>query len=111
MNEVELGFDPTITTKDGQRCITIERNGQPERLIIDKLMKRAPCIAGRATTCWKAHREEDPETPFVIKDSWQFMEREEEGALLQEAIEEGVVNVARYYYYEIVSVQGEVDEI
>ena len=29
INEVELGFDPTITTKDGQRCITVVRNGQP----------------------------------------------------------------------------------
>jgi len=35
------------------------RNGKKERLIFDKLMKRAPCVAGRATTCWEAHREGD----------------------------------------------------
>lgn len=67
-------------------------------------MKRAPCVAGRATTCWKAHREGDKtnhregdktNTPLVIKDSWQYPEREEEGKLLAEATEKGVVNVAR----------------
>ncbi|RYO87915.1 hypothetical protein DL764_008794 [Monosporascus ibericus] len=75
------------------------------------VIKRAPCIAGRATTCWKAYREEDPRTPFVIKDSWQYTEREEEGELLREAIDKGVVNVARYYHHETVSVHGKVDDI
>ena len=55
MNQEELGFDPTIITADGWRYIEIERNGNRERLIIDEVMKRAPCVAGRATTCWKAH--------------------------------------------------------
>ncbi len=31
-------------------------------------------------TCWKAHRE-DLQTLFGAKDSWQYIEREEEGAL------------------------------
>ena len=110
MNEEQLGFDPTIITADGKRYIEIERDAQKERLIIDKLMKRAPCVAGRATTCWKAHREGDnSRTPLVIKDSWQYPEREEEGELLREAIENGVVNVARYYYHETVSV-GDKDD-
>ncbi|RYP33633.1 hypothetical protein DL766_003382 [Monosporascus sp. MC13-8B] len=85
MNEEELGFDPTIIKEDGRQFITIKRKGRTERLLIDKVMKRAPCIAGRATTCWKAYREEDPRTPFVIKDSWQYAQREEEGELLKEA--------------------------
>ncbi|KAM0584291.1 hypothetical protein ACHAP6_007485 [Verticillium nonalfalfae] len=111
MDEEDLGFDPSITTEDGKRLIKITRNGKAERLVVDKLMKRAPCIAGRATTCWKAHREEDPQTTFVVKDSWQFLERDEEGELLKEAASKGVVNVARYYHHENVVVRGEVDDI
>jgi hypothetical protein len=71
---------------------------------------RARCISGRATTCWKAHREGDPQTPLVIKDSWQYTEREE-GELLREATEKGVVNVARYYHHEIVRVLGTDDDV
>ena len=67
MSEEELGFDPTIVTANGQRFIEIEREGTTERLILDGLMKRARCIAGRATTCWKAHREENPHALFVVK--------------------------------------------
>lgn len=111
MNEEQLGFDPTIITNSGQQFIEIERNGQTERLIIDKLMKRAPCVSGRATTCWKAHRERDQRNPLVIKDSWQYAEREEEGELLREATDKDVINVARYYYHATVLVRGETDDI
>ena len=117
MNKEQLGFDPTITTERSnttgrdRRLITINRNGQTERLVIDKLMIRAPCIAGRAITCWKAYREDDPRTPLVVKDSWQYTEREEEGELLKEATEKGVVNVARYYHHETVFVRNEADDI
>ncbi|KOC17685.1 hypothetical protein AFLA70_482g000711 [Aspergillus flavus AF70] len=65
-----------------------------------------------ATTCWKARRGGDKtNSPLVIKDSWQYPEREEEGKLLQEATEKEVVNVARYYYHETVRVNGEIDNI
>jgi hypothetical protein len=111
MNEEQLGFDPTVITENGQRFIEIQRNGPTERLIIDGLMMRARCISGRATTCWKAHREGDPQIPLVIKDSWQYTEREEEGELLREATEKGVVNVARYYHHEIVRVLGTDDDV
>ncbi|KAH1744787.1 hypothetical protein KXW71_008254 [Aspergillus fumigatus] len=113
MNNEQLGYDPSIiSTLDGKKSIEIIRNGQPERLILDSLMKRAPCVAGRATTCWKAHREGDKtHAPLVIKDSWQYPEREDEGNLLAEATEKGVVNVARYYYHETVHVGGHVDDI
>ncbi|KAI8648265.1 Non-specific serine/threonine protein kinase [Fusarium keratoplasticum] len=79
MNEEQLGFDPTIMTANGERFIEVNRNGSTERIIIDKKMQRAPCIAGRATTCWKAHPEGQPEMLLVIKDSWQYPERDEEG--------------------------------
>ncbi|KAL8366754.1 hypothetical protein RB595_010557 [Gaeumannomyces hyphopodioides] len=111
MNEEELGFDPTVVAADGQRFIVIERGGRTERLVIDELMARAPCIAGRATTCWRAHREEDPQTHLVIKDSWQYTERDEEGDLLQEATKKGVVNVARYYHHETIQIRGTDDDI
>ncbi|KKK17119.1 hypothetical protein ARAM_006192 [Aspergillus rambellii] len=113
MNDDELGYDPSIMfTSDGRRFIKITRNGQSENLILDSLIRRSPCIAGRATTCWKAHREGDKScAPLVIKDSWQYPEREVEGELLQEATEKGVIYVARYYYHETVHVNGQVDSV
>ncbi|KAB5511454.1 hypothetical protein GE09DRAFT_1196784 [Coniochaeta sp. 2T2.1] len=111
MSEAQLGFDPTIMTAKDERFIEIERNDSTERIIIDEVMQRARCIAGRATRCWRAHRVEDTRTPLVIKDSWQYAEREEEGEMLREATDEGVVNVARYYHHEIVRVHGRDDDI
>jgi hypothetical protein len=94
------------------RFIEILREGKMERLVVDGLMKRAPCVVGRATTCWKAHRDGDEsKTPLVIKDSWQYPERSEEGLHLREATEKGVVNVARYYHYETVQVDNKDDDI
>ncbi|KAJ5475340.1 hypothetical protein N7539_008406 [Penicillium diatomitis] len=111
MSEAECGFDPTIITKNDRRFIEIEQNGHAERVVLEKLTKRAPCIAGRATTCWKAHREEDPGVPLVVKDSWQYTERDEEGDLLQEATEKSVVNVARYYHHATVCIRGKIDDV
>ncbi|KAI1144702.1 hypothetical protein F4825DRAFT_477323 [Nemania diffusa] len=110
MNEAQLGFDPTIMS-DGKRYIEIDRNGRRERLVIDAVIRRTPCIAGRATTCWKAHSENDPGTPLVIKDSWQYTEREDEGELLQEATNKNVVNVGRYYHHYTVQVRGTDDDV
>ncbi|KAK3168273.1 hypothetical protein OEA41_004719 [Lepraria neglecta] len=112
MNKEQLGFDPTILQSGGKQYIEIVRNDRRECLIIDELMKRAPCVAGRATTCWKAHREGDEsQKPLVIKDSWQYPERDEEGELLREATEKGVINVARYYHHETVRVNDKDDDI
>ncbi|KAF2174640.1 hypothetical protein K469DRAFT_648104 [Zopfia rhizophila CBS 207.26] len=111
LNEEQLGFDPTIITAGDKRYIEIERDNHTERLVIDKVVKRVPCVAGRATTCWRAHREgDDSRTSLVIKDSWQFPEREEEGELLREATDKGVVNVARYYHHETIRVGGQDDD-
>ncbi|KAM0347575.1 hypothetical protein ACHAP4_011296 [Fusarium culmorum] len=92
MNEEELGFDPTIKSENQERFIEINRNGLTEQIIIDQVMQRARCIAGRATTCWKAHPEKQPKMLLVVKDSWQYPERDEEGELLREATSKGVVN-------------------
>jgi hypothetical protein len=111
MNEEQLGFDPTIITVGDKRYIEVERENGKERLVIDKLIKRVPCVAGRATTCWKAYKEGDPDTLLVVKDSWQYPEREEEGELLREATEKHVVNVARYYFHQTVRVGTQDDSI
>ncbi|KAJ5215349.1 uncharacterized protein N7498_001756 [Penicillium cinerascens] len=111
MSEEQCGFDPTIITRDGERFIEIERNGQTERLVLESLMSRAPCIAGRATTCWKAHREAEPGVPLVVKDSWQYAERDEEGELLQEATERGVVNVARHFHHVTIRIRDQDDDV
>ncbi|KAF4335187.1 hypothetical protein FBEOM_10965 [Fusarium beomiforme] len=97
---------------DGKRgaILEVNRNGSTERIIIDQVMQRAPCIAGRAT-CWKAHHEGRSEMLLVSKDSWQYPERDEEGELLREATEKGVVNVARYYHHETVQIDGADDDI
>ena len=94
MNNEQLGFDPTFKTFNSERYIKIERDGKTKRIIIDALMKRAPCVAGRATTCWKGHLEgDDSMRPLVIKDSWQYPEREEEGELLRKATRKDVVKL------------------
>jgi hypothetical protein len=75
-------------------------------------MRRAPSVVGQATTCWKAYRDGDEsKAPLVVKDSWQYPERDQEGELLREATEKGVVNVARYYHHETVQVGGVDDDV
>ncbi|KAG5292243.1 PKc-like superfamily domain-containing protein [Histoplasma ohiense] len=111
MNQEQLGFDPTIVTHGTKRYITIEKDGGVERLVIDEVIGRARCVAGWATTCWKVHREDEPQTPLVVKDSWQYPERDEEGKLLYEAAAQGVTHVARYYHHETVRVDGKDDDV
>ncbi|KAI0544594.1 serine/threonine-protein kinase Sgk2 [Xylaria curta] len=116
MTDEDVGFDPTIVTENGRHLVTITRNGKTERFIVDNILPRnSGSLVSRATTCWLAHREDDPQTSFVIKDSWQdwqdTSEREEEGELLKYAAEKGVDNVVRYYHHETVVVRGQVDDI
>ncbi|EKG12740.1 hypothetical protein MPH_10153 [Macrophomina phaseolina MS6] len=112
MDKKQLGFDPTVLEADGKRWIEIKRNNRTERLVLDEVITRAPCVVGRATTCWKAYRQRDKlRRPYVIKDSWQYPERDEEGDLLKEATKKGVVNVARHYHHETVRVAGTDDDI
>jgi hypothetical protein len=88
MNDEQLGFDQTIITVGDKQCIEV-----------------------RATICWTVHPEGHSDTPMVVRDSWQYLEREEEGKLLHEATEKGVMNVARYFYHETVRVGGQDDDI
>jgi hypothetical protein len=45
MNEEQLGFDPTVSEVNSKRYMTITRNGNTERLIIDDVMKRHSSVA------------------------------------------------------------------
>ncbi|GKZ54720.1 hypothetical protein AnigIFM49718_010539 [Aspergillus niger] len=112
MNLNDLGYDPSIiTSSNGTRFIEIVRDGKLERLVLEKIIRHSACIVGRATTCWKARREgAESETPLVIKDSWQYPERKDEGVLLREATDKQVVNVARYYYHGTVQIQDKDDD-
>ncbi len=111
MGDEALGFDPTIIKSEHQQYIEIRQDTKMERLILDKVIRSAHSIVGRATICWKAYLGGDKSKPFVIKDSWQFPERDEEGELLQQATHQKVTNVARHYYHETVRIQAEDDDI
>ncbi|KAI1109557.1 hypothetical protein F5Y14DRAFT_444609 [Nemania sp. NC0429] len=111
MDYEALGFDPTIIKSEHRQYIEIQWNTRKERLILDGLIRRAHSIVGRATICWKAYLEGDKSRPFVIKDSWQFTERDEEGELLQKATRQGVTNVARHHCHETVRIQARDDDI
>lgn len=52
----------------------------------------------------------DPGIPLVVKDFWQYTDREEEGGLLREATNKGVINVARYHHHSTVCIHGKVDD-
>ncbi len=112
MNDKQLGLDPTIHQLEGRRYVEVTRNGQIERLMLTQLIKKQAVVAGRATTCWEAYRDGDESKEFlIVKDSWQYEERPEEGELIKEATDKGVRNIARYYHHETVQVDGINDDI
>ncbi|KAH6705767.1 hypothetical protein EV126DRAFT_457884 [Verticillium dahliae] len=111
ISEEELGFDPTIITENTERFIEINRHSSIERIIINEVMQRTRYIAGRATTYWKAHLKGRPEVLLIIKDSWQYPERNKEGDIVREVTSKGVVNVARYYSHETVQIRRMNDDI
>lgn len=111
MNDAQLGFDPDLMEVNGQRFVKINRDGKEERLIITEALRdHAPCLAGRATTCWKAYREGDEsKKPLVVKDSWQYVDRPEEGELIRKATAAGITNISQYYHHETVRFNGQED--
>ncbi len=111
MNNEQLGLDPTIQQSNGKRYMEITRNSKIERLILTEDIKKQTVIVGRATSCWKAYHDGDEsKEPFIVKDSWQYEERPEEGELIKEATDKGVRNIARYYHHETVQVGGKNDD-
>lgn len=60
LNKEQLDSIPPSSPTRASRYIEIERDSCTERLIIDEVSNEAgTCIAGRVTTCWKAHLEGD----------------------------------------------------
>ncbi|KAL2050313.1 hypothetical protein ABVK25_009421 [Lepraria finkii] len=111
MTDEQLGLDPTVQGPEGKRYIEITRDSQVERLILTKSIKKQAAIVARGTTCWRAYRDTDKtKKPLIVKDSWQYEERPEEGLLIEEATNRGVENIARYYHHETVRVHGEIDD-
>ena len=111
MTDEQLGLDPTVQGPEGERYIEITRDGQVERLILTKLITKQAAIAARGTTCWEAYHDTDKtKKPLIIKDSWQYEERPEEGLLIEEATNRGVKNIARYYHHETVHMGGKIDD-
>ncbi|KAB2569172.1 hypothetical protein DBV05_g12152 [Lasiodiplodia theobromae] len=111
MNDEELGFDPTIVEDDG-RWLEIQRGDKLERIFLEEVIKPQRSIAGRGTTCRKGRVDNDESNEqLVIKDSWEYEERPEEGLLLQEATAARVTNVAQYYHHETVRVGDAVDDV
>ncbi|KAG5996145.1 hypothetical protein E4U52_007229 [Claviceps spartinae] len=111
MSEEDIGFDPTIMITDCEPSTEIKRKGRSKCIVIDGLIIRQCCMVGRVTTCWKAHVKDHPETPLVIKDSWQPSESDEEGEMLKQATSRNMVNVARYYHHETVRIGGMIDDV
>lgn len=92
-----------------QRRIVLSRLSEMVRCgksFTDKVMQqRSRCIAGRATTCQKAHHEDHPEIHTACYQGLLAVyNRDEEGALLLEAADKGVMNAARYHHHEPVHV-------
>ena len=85
---------------------TATREGKIERLFIEGKIRTHAAIIGRATSCW--HASTGKGKRLVIKDSWQYEERAEEGELLQLA--KSLPNVAEYYYYETVQCSNKDDD-
>lgn len=111
MDNEQLGLDPTIQQSDSQRYVEITRDDQIERLILAKEIRKQAVIVGRATACWRAYYEKDQsKEPLLVKDSWQYEDRSEEGELIKEATDKGARNIARYYHHETVQVDGKNDD-
>ena len=112
MNEEQLGFDPTIHREKGKRWIEITRNGSTECLFVESEVRKHAAIIGRATCCWKAYMGEgDAKRRLVVKDSWQYEERDEEGELIRDATSQLVTNIAQYYHHETVQCSGKDDDV
>ncbi|EFR00247.1 FunK1 protein kinase [Nannizzia gypsea CBS 118893] len=116
--KLDVGFvdDPRVTKRSrcqwSQILVPGELKNDPKYDGTPGIIGRSRCAAGRATTCWKAHCETDESRrPLVVKDSWQYPERAEEGELLQEAVAREVRNVARYYHHETVRVDNVDDDV
>lgn len=92
------------------RDTTVTQDGVQERFFIGRAMHRQACIIGGATTFQKATREGDSPL-FVIKDSWQYVGKDEKRELLMDVAEAEVRNVAQCYHCATIRVGGKHDKL
>ncbi|EGE06667.1 FunK1 protein kinase [Trichophyton equinum CBS 127.97] len=92
--------------------------------VSDKIVRRRPLVQPYkllkgSTAKWKLDISfidridplKDDKSTLVVKDLWQYPERDEEGELLYRAMEKGVINIARYYHHETIQVRGRGNDI
>ncbi|KAL6835899.1 hypothetical protein J3E69DRAFT_361253 [Trichoderma sp. SZMC 28015] len=72
------------TTFDGKRFIKIKRNSRPERLVIADSLHDLVVLLEEQPLVRMVHLEDDPQTAFAFKNSWQRPERDNEGEILRE---------------------------
>jgi hypothetical protein len=95
MTEKEFGFDPTIHETNGGRDTEIA--GWPAAALhLDEVLKRQRCVAGRATTYWKAYRNGDRfKPPITVKDPWestiQYLQSKTTAIIVSQACNNDVV--------------------
>ena len=109
MGDDELGFDTTVARDGDRRYIPISQDGIEKQFFIERTLHRQACIIGRATTCWKVTLEGET-TPFVIKDSWQYVGKDDEGELLMDVANAGVRHVAPCYHCASVRTDDDKDD-
>ncbi|POW22072.1 hypothetical protein PSHT_01638 [Puccinia striiformis] len=87
-----------------QQKIQIKTKTSTQELVIEKNIFRARGICGRGTTCWEAHLSGDELQKYLIKDSWQPLDRAVEGEILCDVTAGNAPHVARYSHHEDVHV-------
>ncbi|KAI9612299.1 hypothetical protein KEM48_004316 [Puccinia striiformis f. sp. tritici PST-130] len=111
-----LGFDPSFIDINGQASTGTHKQQKiqiktktstqefVQELVIEKNIFRARGICGRGTTCWEAHLSGDELQKYLIKDSWQPLDRAVEGEILCDVTAGNAPHVARYSHHEDVHV-------
>ncbi|KAL1745173.1 hypothetical protein HDZ31DRAFT_36985 [Schizophyllum fasciatum] len=102
MDKEFLGYDPTISDRDGQRYVTV-RN--VEYQIVQRIDEH-PSVRGLGTVCWLCKRVSDGMS-VVIKSSWVDTSRTRtEEDFLEMALAQQVRGVPTLVAYETVTYDG-----
>ncbi|KAF8534196.1 hypothetical protein BDD12DRAFT_896759 [Trichophaea hybrida] len=95
-----------MTTKTLGLSHTIARELEvgKKQLSVKDCIHCCRAIVSRGTTCWSATTESfgnnHQTTSWVLKDSWRYSQRSNEGVLLRQCEEVGVKGIASYYSHE-----------
>ncbi len=105
MHDQQMGLDPTIRVdSEGRKLVSVVRDSVHEDIVLDKVLATTKAISSRGTTVWKGYRLNDTSgNAIVVKDTWQLLERPDEGELLRR-VKEGAQHLVTYYHHEVVQV-------